>query len=102
MWNLETYDLLHSFCDSSSWISKVRIDADTRKAVSVSADRSLKVWDLVERTLTGNYLAHTAPASSLDITPDGKVAVSGGFDYTIKLWNINKNEDDYSQHFDSI
>jgi WD40 repeat protein len=66
----------------------VALSADGKTAVSVSSDKTVKVWDVetgqVLRTLEG----HTSRVMAVMLTPDGKTAVSGSRDRTLKVWGV--------------
>src|SRR5262249_4476340 len=57
-----------------------------RYALSGSADRTLKIWEVA----TGRCLAccegHTDVVTSVAWSPDGRFALSGGADWTLKFW----------------
>jgi len=61
---------------------------DGRLAVSASADKTLKVWEVISgrelRTLTG----HSAWVAGVAVTPDGKRVVSASGDNTLKVWDL--------------
>jgi WD40 repeat protein len=70
----------------------VAVTPDGRRAVSASADHTLKVWDLQERgeeprTLTG----HTERITAVAVTPDGQRAVSASADHTLKVWDLGES-----------
>jgi WD40 repeat protein len=66
----------------------VALTPDGARAVSASADGTLKVWDLrtghEERTLTG----HKQNVTALAVTPDGSCALSASWDCTLKVRNL--------------
>jgi WD40 repeat protein len=68
-------------------VTEVVITPDGRRAVSASADGTLKVWDLESgeelRTLAG----HTDRINELAVTPDGRRVVSASDDGTLKVWD---------------
>jgi len=69
-------------------VTAVAVTPDGRRAVSASADHTLKVWDLAtgaaERTLRG----HSARVLAVAVTPDGRQAVSASDDHTLKVWDL--------------
>jgi len=50
------------------------------------------VWDLVEGKELKILKGHSGLVRAIDITPDGKMAVSGADDHTCILWNLESGE----------
>jgi WD40 repeat protein len=75
--------------EGHSWsVRGVAVTPDGKRAVSASADHTLKVWDLdtgrALRTLEG----HSADVCGVAVTADGKRAVSASADETLKVWDL--------------
>jgi WD40 repeat protein len=68
------------------------LTADGKRAVSASADKTLKVWDPEGgrelRTLEG----HTDGVNAVALTADSKRAVSASADRTVAVWDIETGE----------
>ena len=66
----------------------VAVTPDGQRAVSASADKTLKVWDVGSgrelRTLSG----HSSEVRAVAVTPDGQHAVSASEDTTLKVWEL--------------
>jgi WD40 repeat protein len=53
-----------------------------------SKDRTIQLWDLRTRTITGVLLGHQDQITALAFSPDGKTLGSASWDRTVKLWNV--------------
>jgi hypothetical protein len=77
---------------------------DGRKAISASADGTLRLWD----TKTGKELkrldGHTGRVWAVAFAPDGRRAASGGFDHSIRLWDLASGREiqRFSGHTDYV
>jgi WD40 repeat protein len=79
---------LHSFSGHSDWVSSVSLSADGRYALSGSADRTLKYWDLSTGECLRTLESHAEWVTSVCLSDDGITALSGSADKTLKLWNL--------------
>lgn len=84
--------LVHTLEGHSFWVTGVAITPDGKRAVSVSYDYTVKVWDLetggAVRTLEG----HSDWVNAVSMTTDGKRAISASDDYTLKIWDLETGE----------
>jgi WD40 repeat protein len=81
-------------------IDSIAITPDAERVITASADYSLKIWELkqikigktgqilVKPSLYKNLVGHTDEVKSVVITPNGKRAISGSEDGTVKVWDI--------------
>jgi len=80
--------LVRTLAGHSSMVVGVALGRDGGRAVSASADRTLKVWDLERgrelRTLAG----HSGPVYGVAVSEDGRRAVSASDDQTLKVWDL--------------
>lgn len=72
---------------SISLTSPQSLIASTTITISPTSNTLIYTWKEVH-TLVG----HLSPVSTVAISPNGKIIASGGFDNTIKLWNLQTGE----------
>jgi WD40 repeat protein len=80
--------LVRTLVGHSGWVNAVAVSGDGRRAVSASADKTLKVWDVESgrelRTLEG----HRDEVLGVAMSGDGRRAVSASIDHTLKVWDL--------------
>lgn len=80
--------MLRTLEGHSDTIKSVSVTADGRRAVSGSADKTLKVWDLESGACVRTLEGHSEWVTSVSVTPDGRRAVSGSHDKTLRMWDL--------------
>lgn len=60
-----------------------------RKAVSVSEDRSVKVWDVTNGQLLTSMEHHTGIVNVVEVSKDSSTIFSGSKDATIAVWEVS-------------
>ena len=76
--------------DHAYRVNAVAVTLDSRRAVSGSQDKTLKVWDLERGTELATLQGHTDSVNAVAVTPDGKRAISGSGDNTLKVWDLER------------
>jgi WD40 repeat protein len=59
-----------------------------RPGAKVYPSYLIRLWDMQTRRELRRIEAHQWLVESLDFSPDGKTLVSGSFDGTVKLWEV--------------
>ncbi|GCL50274.1 hypothetical protein NIES3804_18410 [Microcystis aeruginosa NIES-3804] len=73
-------------------ITAIAITEDQRFLISVSWDRTLKIWDFARGTLITTVEAHDQGILALAVTGNGDYHLAtGGFDQTVKLWTLARD-----------
>eukprot|EP00741_Cyanophora_paradoxa_P018580 tig00021070_g17936.t2 len=75
------------------FVRAVAITRDGKRAVSGSADKTLRVWDLESGAELRRFAGHEIGVTSVAISPDGKRAVSGSADKTLRVWDLESGEE---------
>ena len=65
---------------------------DSRRIVSGSVDKTLKVWDAATGQETLTLKGHTERVRSVAFSPDGRRIASGSYDKTVKVWDAGPEE----------
>ncbi|MCI0602538.1 DUF4062 domain-containing protein [bacterium] len=55
-------------------------------------DAAIRIWNLDTGKLLSTLTGHTRSIEALAITPDGRTLVTGGWDYTIRVWDIKQGK----------
>jgi len=108
IWEVETGQCLRTFTGLTSYIRSVAFSPDGRRALSGGRDGTLRLWNLAREDLeratprTDDPIAppvetsqtvrelkgHTGRVLSVAFGPDGRRALSGSRDHTLRLWDI--------------
>src|SRR5262249_19603013 len=67
--------------------SGIAFDPTGRRLAVAGLDRPLRVWDLAERRLAGEWPGHADAVRCLAFSPDGSWVASAGDDRTVRLWD---------------
>ncbi|KAK3528286.1 hypothetical protein QTP86_030045 [Hemibagrus guttatus] len=73
----------------TSTVMSCRFDAQSQHVASVSADRSIKLWDVCShKTTLSINSAHTNVISSCCFTQNGRYLCTASWDRTLQLWDV--------------
>ncbi|MFN0186360.1 MAG: WD40 repeat domain-containing protein [Aquabacterium sp.] len=60
------------------------------RAVSASADGSVRLWDLAASSLLATWHGHEQPVHDVVVAADGRLAVTAGADGTVRVWDLDQ------------
>jgi WD40 repeat protein len=81
--------LLRTLEGHSASVYCLALTPDGKRAVSASADHTLKVWDLATGRLLRTMEGHSDTVRSVAVTLDGNRAVSASRDQTLRVWDLS-------------
>ncbi len=73
-------------------VNDVAITPSQDKAVSVSDDGTVAVWDLEQNLLLRRFEGHGTKVLGVAVSSDGRLAASAGWDDTARIWNLETLE----------
>jgi WD40 repeat protein len=76
----------------TDWVTAVAVTPDGRRAVSVSDDQTLRVWDLESGQAVRTLEGHASLVMGVAVTPDGGRAVSASHDRTLRVWDLESGQ----------
>ncbi|MFI5380761.1 MAG: hypothetical protein ACHRHE_15790, partial [Tepidisphaerales bacterium] len=102
LWDMATGTEMRTFAGHTAVIRSVAFAPDGRTFLSGGDDCTIRLWDVAAAKpslrfqgdslqvsgQTDLILAHSEPVWGVAFAPDGRTALSGGDDKTLKLWNI--------------
>jgi sugar lactone lactonase YvrE len=77
----------------TSGVNCLVFSADSKKLISGSADKTIKIWDVKTGKEIAKLEGHKGFINALVITPDGQQLFSADADKTIKVWDVNTGKE---------
>ena len=76
----------------TNFVWDVAVTPDGRRAVSVSNDTTVRMWDISSGNLLANWKGHQAFVCSLSLSQTGNLVATGAVDGSIKVWALDSGE----------
>ena len=76
--------------------------ADGRRALSGSANRTLRLWDLETGAELRRFAGHERAVTSVTVLADGRRALSVSWDKTLRLWDLETGAELARLTFDAV
>jgi WD40 repeat protein len=83
---------LHCFAEHMAPVHSVAISTNGR-AISGDEDGVVWLWDIAGRAKLRPLLGHTAAVYCVAFSSNGRLALSGGKDTTVRIWNVETGEE---------
>src|SRR5207247_948556 len=80
LWDVETGEEGARLEGHTGWLWALAVSPDGRRALSGSADTTLRLWDLASGEEAMRFTAHGKTVHAVAFAPDGRRAASGGSD----------------------
>jgi WD40 repeat protein len=97
LWDFENAQQSRTLSGHTVASNSVIMTSDGKKAISGGAthwhplghaDKTLRVWDLESGMCLSKLEIHSNSITSISLTPDEKIVVSGGNDSTLRTWEL--------------
>ena len=88
IWNIATGQKETSIEHGPGKVLTICFCGDGRLA-SGGSDNIVRVWDLNTQAAIANFKGHTGSVAALACDPAGKLLVSGSFDATVRVWQLD-------------
>jgi len=86
LWNTADWTQAADLKGHTDTVYSVAFNADSKKLVSGSNDKTVRVWELPEGKLATTYKDPADAVYAVAISPDGNLIAGGGADKTVKVW----------------
>jgi len=87
IWEVSSRRLVRTI-QSPDPIERAALSSDERLALTANRDHPILVWDLDAGRVIGQWAGHDGEVTSLDISADGRHALSSGYDQTVRVWAV--------------
>jgi eukaryotic-like serine/threonine-protein kinase len=91
--NVEPVGEVQKFVGHEGAIENLAFTSDGKRLITVSQDKTARVWDVATGRQLGKLEGHTAAVRGLVILPDGFRAVTAGWDGTVRLWDLDSGKE---------
>ncbi len=91
VWDLETGEAIRQIGRSQASVRALAVTPDGRRVIAADSfdGKSTWIWELERPDApVGRLLGHEASVPSVDVSADGTRAVTGSFDGTVRLWDL--------------
>jgi serine/threonine protein kinase/WD40 repeat protein len=87
VWNLETKQKVGQLQGHSLLVQQIVVARNANVAVTISGDRTARVWDLTNLNNIATF-DHPTEITAVDLSADGSWIVTGNRDGALRFWNV--------------
>lgn len=87
VWDFNSGRLLYTLSGHTGWIRAIAI-APSGQVMATASQDGVRLWNLRTGELIALLVGHSDWVKSVAFSPDGRTLASGGFDRTIKIWQV--------------
>jgi Tol biopolymer transport system component len=100
VWDPKTGDELKPFEGHQGGITRIKFFRDGKRLIMSggSWDPTIRVWDVERREQTLALTGHSNLIDAMDFAPHGRLAVSGSRDGSLRLWDLSRGREIWSEH----
>jgi WD40 repeat protein len=95
LWDANTRKLLHTFDGLQNHTYAVAFSPDGTRGLAVSGN-NVVVLDLEKKATLGTFSVPKDMPMALAVSADGHKALSGGFDKTLRLWDVGTQKEEHA------
>ena len=92
IWSTTDWSRIGDLVGHTESVNAFAVDARGARAVTISSDRSIRLWDVPARREVDVLVASKGTGMAVDIRPDGLLAVTGGFDGVVRFHALDGGE----------
>jgi WD40 repeat protein len=95
LWDLATRRELRKWRGHGN-VFDARISPDGMTLVTISSDRTAKLWHMATGQELGTLRGHELSINAVSFSPNGRMLATGGRDNSVRLWLAADNQEEYS------
>jgi WD40 repeat protein len=100
LWDVGSVRELHRLAGHTNWVNTVAVSSNSKRILTGSggevvggqfhdgADTTVRLWDVMSGKEIHRFEGHSASVTSVALSTDGRQALSGSLDQTVRLWDI--------------
>lgn len=90
VWNLKTGSLSSTFNETHDYVTSVKYESNGKFIISTGY-KNIYLWNPQNGNLIKELKGHNRLTNDVDISSDGKYAVSASLDNTVRLWTLESD-----------